>query len=156
MRHTRSLIVTLFVGLLALGASHSLAAGTPENTPGTPENTVKRYWDAVKAGKFEDAYKCISKGMAKDQDSEVWSMEMRKLTATCELKVFKYQVFPAQQQGDATTKVPNILSSQDSCANKLAVDEYELYTLVKENGEWKIDQQAQVDKAEQAKWFKKP
>ena len=34
-------------------------------------------------------------------------------------------------------------------------DEYELYTLVKENGEWKIDQQEIVEKSEQSKWFTK-
>jgi len=30
-----------------------------------------------------------------------------------------------------------------------------VYTLVKENGDWKIDQQEQVDKADQSKWFTK-
>ena len=148
MRHTRSMVVALLVGLLAFGGSHALAAGTPEDA-------LKQYLDALKAGKFEDAYKYVSKGMAAGKDAEVWSKEQRTLFQTCEVKVFKYQVFPAQQQGEATAKVPNILSSQDKCANQLGADEYELYTLVKENGEWKIDQQEQVDKADQAKWFKK-
>ena len=148
MRHPRSMVGALLVGLLAFGASLALAAGSPEDT-------LKQYLDALKAGKFEDAYKHVSKGMAAGKDAEVWSKEQRTLFQTCEVKVFKYQVFPAQQQGEATAKVPNILSSQDKCANQLGADEYELYTLVKENGEWKIDQQEQVDKADQAKWFKK-
>ena len=70
------------------------------------------------------------------------------------MKIFKYEVFPGKVEGD-TAKVPNILSSQDKFLNQLGADEYELYTLVKENGEWKIDQQEIVEKSEQPKWFTK-
>lgn len=149
MRNGRSMVVAaMFVAMLAIPVSAVWGAAGPEDT-------LKQYLEALKAGKFEDAYKFVSKGMAGNKDEEVWAKEQRTLFQTCEVKVFKFQLFPAQQQGDATAKVPNILSSQDKCANQLGADEYELYTLIKENGQWKIDQQEQVDKADQAKWFKK-
>ena len=73
---------------------------------------------------------------------------------TADVKIFKFDVYPAKVEGE-TAKVPNILSSQDKFLNQLGADEYELYTLVKENGDWKIDQQEQVDKSDQPKWFTK-
>ena len=73
---------------------------------------------------------------------------------SADVKIFKFDVYPAKIEG-ATAKVPNILSSQDKFLNQLGADEYELYTLVKENGDWRINQQEQVDKSDQAKWFTK-
>ena len=120
----------------------------------TPEETVKAYLTAMKDQKFEDAYKQISKGMAANKDGEAWMKEQKYIFQTGEVKIFKYEVFPGKVEGD-TAKVPNILSSQDKFLNQLGADEYELYTLVKENGEWKIDQQEIVEKSEQSKWFTK-
>jgi len=37
--------------------------------------------------------------------------------------------------------------------NQLGVPEHELYTLIREDGRWKIDQQQLLEKADQAKWF---
>src|SRR5262249_43919882 len=51
--------------------------------------------------------------------------------------------------------VPNILESQDRFVNTLGLTEYELYTLVREDGRWKVDSQILVEPAEQAKWFPK-
>lgn len=150
MRSSRSMVVAT-MAMVAMLAMHVATVWGGA----TPEDTLKQYLEALKGGKFKDAYKYVSKGMTGNKDAEVWAKEQSTLFQTCEVKVFKFQVFPAQQQGEATAKVPNILSSQDKCANQLGADEYELYTLIKENGEWKIDQQEQVDKADQAKWFKK-
>ena len=49
--------------------------------------------------------------------------------------------------------MPNILESQDRFVNTLGLTEYELYTLVREDGGWKVDSQILVEPAEQAKWF---
>ena len=120
----------------------------------TPEETVKAYLAAMKDQKFDQAYKQISKGMAGNKDEEAWSKEQKYIFQTGEVKIFKFDVYPGKVEGD-TAKVPNILSSQDKFLNQLGADEYELYTLVKENGEWKIDQQEIVEKSDQSKWFTK-
>ena len=130
-----------------LGVGSSFAAATPEET-------VKAYLSALKDQKFEDAYKQISKGMAANKDGEAWAKEQKYIFQTSEVKIFKFEVFPGKVEGD-TAKVPNILSSQDKFLNQLGTDEYELYTLVKENGDWRIDQQEIVEKSEQGKWFTK-
>ena len=121
----------------------------------TPEETVKQYLKAMQGQKYDEAYKYVSKGMAGSKDGESWAKEQKYIMQTGEVKIFKYEVFPGKIEGDKA-KVPNILSSQDKFLNQLGADEYELYTLVKEGGAWKIDQQEQVEKSEQPKWFTKP
>jgi len=135
----------LLIGTLSVASSHAAA---------TPEETVKAYLAAMKDQKFEDAYKQISKGMAANKDAEAWAKEQKYIFQTGEVKIFKFDVYPGKVEGE-TAKVPNILSSQDKFLNQLGADEYELYTLVKENGDWKIDQQEIVEKSEQSKWFTK-
>jgi hypothetical protein len=149
MRNARRLISSL-AGAVALALVAQVAHATA-----TPEDTVKRYLKAMQDQKYDEAYKCVSKGMAGGKDAEAWAKEQKYIMQTGEVKIFKYQVFPGKIDGDKA-KVPNILSSQDKFLNQLGADEYELYTLVKEDGAWKIDQQEQVEKSEQPKWFTKP
>jgi len=120
----------------------------------TPEQTVEGYLKAMKAQKYDEAYPYLSAAMAGRKDVETWAKETKYQMQTAEVKIFEYQVFPGKIEGEVA-KVPNILKSQDKFLNQLGATEYELYTLIKEKGEWKIDQQEQVDKTDQPKWFKK-
>ena len=149
MTNARTRAALLMVGavLLAVTASSVRAAGTPEET-------VKAYLQAMKDQKFDDAYKQISKAMTGGKDAEAWAKEQKYIMQSGDVKIFKFDVYAAKIDGN-TAKVPNILSSQDKFLNQLGADEYELYTVVKENGDWRIDQQEQVDKADQEKWFTK-
>jgi len=147
MRHTRTIATLAMAAMMLLGAATVRAASTPEET-------VKSYLKAMQGQKYEDAYKQISKAMAGGKDSEAWSKEQKYMMETAGVHIFKFDVYPAKVDGD-TAKVPNILSSQDKFLNKLGADEYELYTVIKENGDWRIDQQEQVDKTDQEKWFVK-
>lgn len=142
-----ALTVVMATMLVALGSQSARAARTPEET-------LDGYLKAMKEQKYDDAYKYLSKAMAGNKDAETWAKETKYQMQAAEVKIFKYQVFPAKVEGE-TAKVPNILSSQDKYLNQLGADEYELYTLVKEGGEWKIDQQEQVEKSDQSNWFKK-
>jgi len=147
MRHTRTIATLAMAAMMLLGAATVRAASTPEET-------VKSYLKAMQGQKYEDAYKQISKAMAGGKDSEAWSKEQKYMMETAGVHIFKFDVYPAKVDGD-TAKVPNILSSQDKFLNQLGADEYELYTVIKENGDWRIDQQEQVDKTDQEKWFVK-
>ena len=153
MRHDGKVKV-LKVCLTASLLMSAVFGVTPSFAASTPEEAVKSYLAAMKEQKFDEAYKWISKGMAANKDGEAWAKEQKYIFQTGEVKIFKYEVFPGKVDGD-TAKVPNILSSQDKFLNQLGADEYELYTLIKENGEWKIDQQEIVEKSEQSKWFTK-
>ena len=133
--------------LLAAFASAARAA-----EPLSPEETVRRYLGAVKDGRFEVAYDLISKAMRGDKEREVWVKEQRALMAFADVKIFDFKVQPAKVEGD-TARVPDVLSSQDRFANQLGLTEYELYTLIKEDGAWKVDSQLIVEPPDIPKWF---
>src|SRR2546425_10907482 len=126
MARRRGWFVSLAIGLLLVG----LARGTPALSP---EETVRHYLQAVKDGKFDDAYDLVSKDMRRGRDKEVWVKEQKAGMSFAEVKIFEFHVQPAKVDGDKAV-VPNILDSQDRFVNQLGLTEYELYTLVKEDG----------------------
>lgn len=119
----------------------------------TPEETVRRYLGALKAGKFSDAYDLVSEAMHQGKAREVWVKEQQAGMAVADVKIFEFQVQPGKIEGDKAS-VPNILSSQDRFVNQLGLTEYELYTLVKEKGAWRVDSQLIVEPPDIPKWFK--
>jgi len=141
--------------LVAVG----LGAATADEA--TPEDVLKRYLTAIQAQKFDQAYDLVSKAMKTDRKTsqvkskDVWVKESQYIFSFSEAKIFDFQIGKAKIEG-AKALVPNLLSSQDKFLNQLGVEEYELYTLVKEDGGWKVDQQQEViESAEIAKWFPK-
>ncbi|MCW5892492.1 MAG: hypothetical protein KIT14_18415 [bacterium] len=143
LRH-RALLVALAL-LAAAGVARAAE-------PGSPEDVLTRYLTAIKAEKFEDAYPLVSKAMRQGKDKEVYVKESRALMAFADVKIFSFQVGKAKVDGDKA-QVPNVLESQDRFANTLGLTEYELYTLVKEDGAWKVDQQLLLEPAQVKEWF---
>ena len=99
-------------------------------------------------------YGLVSKAMRQGKDKEVYVKESKALMAFADVKIFNFTVYPAKVQGD-TAQVPNILESQDKFVNTLGLTEYELYTLVKEDGGWRVDQQLLIETPDVPKWFPK-
>ena len=120
--------------------------------PPTPEETVRAYLQAMKDAKFEVSYGLISKAMKQGKDRDAWAKEQRDGMAWADVKIFSFQVRPGKIEGDKAL-VPNILSSQDRMVNQLGLTEYELYTLLREGGLWKVDQQVIVEAPDIPKWF---
>ncbi len=127
----------------------------------SPEETVKRYLSALQEQRFDKAYDLVSKAMKLDRKTgqaksrEVWAKESQYVFSFSEVKIFDFQVSPGKIEGEKAI-VPNILSSQDKYLNQLGVEEYELYTLLKEGGAWKVDQQQEVvEQSEINQWFPK-
>jgi hypothetical protein len=144
---------------IALIVAFSVRLGRAEEP--SPEEILKRYLNAIQNQQFDKAYEVVSKAMKTDRKSgqvkskEVWAKEQQYIFAFSEAKIFDFKVLPGKQEGDKAL-VPNILSSQDKFLNQLGVEEYELYTLVKEDGGWKVDRQEEVvEPADMAKWFPK-
>ena len=142
----RCWIVVLTLLLPPIGA---LAADSA-----TPEDTVKQYLTAVKAGDFNDAFPLVTHDMAQNKNKDEWVKEQQWVMQMAEVKIFEFQVYPGKIEGDKAY-VPNVLNSQDKFLNQLGVVEHELYTLVKEDGRWKINQQQIVENTDVAKWFPK-
>lgn len=127
----------------------------------SPEETLKRYLSAIQNQAFDKAYALVSKAMKTDRKTgnvkpkEVWVKESQYIFSFSEAKIFDFQIGKAKLEGDRAV-VPNLLSSQDKFLNQLGIDEFELYTLVKEDGAWKVDRQEEViEPADIAKWFPK-
>ena len=118
----------------------------------TPEETVRRYLQSMKDGKFDVTYELVSKAMKGGKDREVWIKEQTAQMQWADVKIFEFRVYPGKIEGERAS-VPNILSSQDRFVNQLGLTEHELYTLVKEDGAWKVDQQLIVEPADVPKWF---
>src|SRR5262245_61947786 len=135
------LVLTLFLA----GAAAALE-------PGSPEDTVMRYLAALKASDFDAAYGLVSKAMRQGKTREVWVKEQKAGMAFADVKIFEYQVQPGKVEGDKAF-VPNVLSSQDRFINQLGLTEHELYTLVREDGAWRVDQQVIVEPPDIPKWF---
>jgi hypothetical protein len=142
MRVTQMLAIALCLVL-------SVAATTAEMGP---EETVKRYLTAFQAGDFDAAYPFVSKAMSQNKDGEDWAKEQQWIMQMAEVKIFEFHVYPGKVEGDKAY-VPNLLSSQDKFLNQLGVEEHELYTLIREDERWKINQQQIVENEDRKKWF---
>jgi hypothetical protein len=148
MRGTRSPIWWLTV------AGVLLACGAQALEPGSPEDTVRKYLGAMKDGRFDVAYDLVSRDMTQGKTREVWVKEQKAGMAWADVKIFDFTVYPGRiEEGKAY--VPNVLSSQDRFLNQLGLTEHELYTLVREDGAWKVDRQIIVAPADIPKWFPK-
>jgi hypothetical protein len=142
MRRSLAFVLPLLIATLAYAAD------------ATPEDTVKQYLTAVKSGNFKQAYPLVTRDMAQNKSEEDWVKEQQWVMQMAEVKIFDFHVYPGKIEG-STAYVPNVLNSQDKFLNQLGVVEHELYTLVQEDGRWKINQQQIVENTDLAKWFPK-
>lgn len=138
----------VLVGLLVTMAATVLQA---ENTA-SPEDVLRAYLGAVKRGDYADAYDYISEAMRGGKGKDVWVKETEAFMSFADVKIFEFTVQPGKIEG-GRAQVPNLLESQDRFVNALGLAEYELYTLVKEAGAWKVDSQLLLEPAEVGKWF---
>lgn len=136
------------VGLAAVVA----LAGQDAAGNASPEDVLRAYLGAVKKGDYATAYDHISKAMRGGKDEEAWVKETKAFMSFADVKIFEFDVHRGKVEGDKA-RVPNVLESQDRFVNALGLTEYELYTLVKEDGEWKVDSQLLLEPAEVPKWF---
>jgi hypothetical protein len=138
-------LAVLIAGTVVLAAG---AAGEGRS----PEDTVRAYLSAMKAGNFEALYDILSKAATQGKDRDTWAKEQKYTFQLADAKIFEFKTFPAKVTGDKAL-VPNILISQDKFLNQLAAPEYELYTLLREDAAWKVDHQTIVDTGDIPKWF---
>ncbi len=142
-------------GLLGLGPHAAVRAEPQAPADATPEQVVTRYLTAMKAADFATAYDQLTKAMVRNKDRDEWAKEQQWATQMSDAKVFDFKVYQGKIEGEKAF-VPNVLSSQDKFFNQLGVQEHELYTLVREDGRWKIDQQQLLEKQEQGTWYSQP
>jgi hypothetical protein len=132
----------------------AVASVAPALEPGSPEDVLRRYLGALKSEKFDEAYELVSAAMRQGKGKEEYVKESRAMMGYADVKIFDFTVYPGKIEGEKAL-VPNVLESQDRFVNTLGLTEYELYTLIREDGKWKVDSQILIEPAEQPKWFPK-
>ncbi len=142
------------LGAVLLAAVLLPAGPASAAAPQSPEDVLRRYLTALKAEKFDQAFDLVSQAMRQGKGKEQYVKEAKAMMGYADVKIFDFTVYPGKIDGDKA-QVPNILESQDRFVNTLGLTEYELYTLVREGGAWKVDSQILIEPAEQAKWFPK-
>jgi hypothetical protein len=140
----------LLVVLGALVLTASAAPGAFDKN--SPEDVLTQYLSALKDGKAEVAYDLISKAMRQGKDKALWVKEQKAMMALADVKIFDFTVHPGKVEGTKAL-VPNVLESQDKFVNTLGLTEHELYTLVREDGAWRVDSQILLEQSEIPKWF---
>jgi len=148
MKPARVLLPILLIAFCSANAN----ANTDAATERTPQDTVKLYLSAMQNHKFDEAYDYVSSTLRGGKDREAWAKEQKYIVEVGEVKIFSFKTYPAIITGDKA-KVPNLLKSQDKFLNQLGLDEHEVYELVKEDGQWRIDNQTLVEGEEQKEYF---
>jgi hypothetical protein len=149
-------------GIGVLFAVNAGAAESPEpaclQDPG-PRAAVVSYITAMKANRFEDAYPFVTATMTDGKSAAEWAAPQRKLFELGGVKIGEIDVRAAKREMlDATTcapraKVPNVLHAGDVLNNQGST-EFELYNVVLEGDQWKIDSQESLyDEPAIREWF---
>jgi len=129
-------VAWLFVVGLFLLYGQSLLAETL-----TPDETVSAFYNAIKDGKYEQAYDYTSQKMKDGKDRKQWAGDWKKTVEMSQAEIFNFTVSPAKitdfTDGEKAT-VRTEINSKD-IINKDGIVETETDYLVKENGIWKID-----------------
>ncbi len=118
-----------------------------------PDQVVTSYLKAMQEQRFADAYQYVSKTLRAGKSVEEWAKEQQYVMQMGEVKIIDFKVYPAIISADGVARVPNILKSQDKFLNQLGLDEHEIYELVQEGGQWKIDQQTLAEGPDRAEYF---
>jgi phosphatidylserine/phosphatidylglycerophosphate/cardiolipin synthase-like enzyme len=82
----------------------TIAGATPARAAGTPEDTVRQYLKAMQDQKYDEAYKQISKAMAGGKDAEAWAKEQKYMMQSADVKIFKFDVYPAKVDGNTPAR----------------------------------------------------
>lgn len=142
--------------LAILFAPTPTAAECPDG-PG-PAAVLSKYLDRLSSQRFEEAYSLLSREMQADSPKDDWVGAYRDLFAELNVEVIGLEVgrprFSDGESSGCATKasVPNVLRARDMF-NAAGSVEYERYTMVRENGVWKVDRQHLVEEKDIPEWF---
>ncbi|MGR8947403.1 MAG: hypothetical protein ACU84Q_05095 [Gammaproteobacteria bacterium] len=124
-----------------------------------PESAVTAYLQGMKDYQFESAYDFVTDNMTDGRSREDWSELQMEFIVGGEVVIGKLDVRDAHSAPGADTAcastaiVPNILRAKDKFNNQGST-EFELYTVVKQGDNWKIDMQETLfDDKTIKQWF---
>lgn len=132
----------------------AMAGPCPNGAPA--EAAVAEYLAAMQNHQFEAAYDVVTPTMTDGTGRGEWAAVQKLFYEGGEVNIFGIDIRPAQAAADdaacaAKAIVPNVLKSRDKFNNQ-GITEFEIYTVVQDDGAWRIDaqetlfEQADVDR----------
>ena len=136
MRHWSTVILLTFF-------SYNSMSTTLCPTTTNPGGGLEGYLSAMQNHRFEDAYSFVTSNMTDGRSMEDWAKLQQYFYIGGEVVIFGISVrSPVAIKEDTECKekalVPNVLRSRDKFNNQ-GTTEFELYSMVKEKGKWKVD-----------------
>ena len=134
--------------------SYAMADRCPDGAPA--QAAVSRYLTAMQNHQFDAAYDDVTAAMTDGQGRGEWAAVQKLFYEGGAVNIFGIDIRAAQAvAGDAACAsravVPNVLKSRDKFNNQ-GITEFEIYTVVQDDGMWRIDaqetlfEQADVDR----------
>ncbi len=115
------------------------------------------YTEAMKAYRFDDAYRALSETMTDGLGADEWSAGQRRMFELGQVVIRKVDTRWPQHIDPASCAkralVPNVLHAKDRFNNQGSV-EFELYTVVRNPDGWRIEsQETLIDEAAIHRYF---
>ncbi|MEC9247405.1 MAG: hypothetical protein VX986_00070 [Pseudomonadota bacterium] len=132
------------------------AASCPSDVD--PGSGLRGYLTAMQNHRFEDAYEFVTDNMTDGKSVTEWATLQQYFYLGGEVIIFGISIRDAlalENNAKCLDKalVPNVLRSRDKFNNQ-GTTEFELYSMVKEGGKWKVDSLEVLFEEEQIKkWF---
>ena len=124
-----------------------------------PRRAVQDYLAAMKDERFDDAYEFVTASMTDNLAVAEWAGQQSTVFKMGKVVINKIDVRRGYRELEnvfmcaATAKVSNVLHASDILNNQ-GSSEFEIYTLVMDGGDWKIDSQETLfDDAMIRQWF---
>ncbi len=123
-----------------------------------PKSAVMAYLSAMHKQRFDDAFDYVTKTMTDGLTRADWSALQARAYQPSKIEIYGVDVRSAMATAadpDCTKRaiVPNILSSRDKL-NEHGSVEFEIYVVVLDHGQWRIDeQQSLFEDNEISRWF---
>ncbi len=153
----RAVLGIVVLAAAAVGLALYQRATCPRDP--APRQAVVSYLEAMKAGRFADAYDFVTPTMTDGRPREEWAGLQRKMFELGGVSLGDIDVHPARRMHVTalscadTAQVPNVLHATDRLNNQGST-EFEIYTVVRQDGQWRIDSQETLfDESKIQEWF---
>lgn len=130
----QGLLIKILMFVLAITAVFYFNAFASELTP---EQTVCKFYNALKIKDYNRAYDCISETMKDGKDREKWAKDWKEMVDFASVEILGFSVSECKIDGDKATVRVSVKSKD--MINKDGLTENETDHLVIENSVWKID-----------------
>lgn len=124
-----------------------------------PQMAVLGYLSAMKDERFEDAYPFVTASMTDGKPVAAWAAQQRRMYDLGAVKINELDVRSGHRNLKniftcaGSARVPNVLHATD-VFNSQGSTEFEVYSVVMEDGVWKIDSQETLfDETAIKQWF---